>query len=139
MSKRKSAPRRSDCPVNASLEVFGDRWTLLVVRDLMFGGRCSYRDFLKADEKIATNILAERLHRLEANGIVEKRRDPEDGRKINYRLTEKGIDLAPVLVEMIVWAAHHEDADAPPAAIHEMTANRDAFITGLRERWRNGR
>jgi DNA-binding HxlR family transcriptional regulator len=139
MLTRKSPPRRSDCPLNASLEIFGDRWTLLVVRDLMFGGRCSYRDFLKSDEKIATNILAERLSRLEASGIVQKHRDPNDGRKINYRLTEKGIDLAPVLVEMIVWAARHEGIDAPPASIHEMTVNRDNFIAGLRERWKSGR
>ncbi len=137
MQRRKSPPRRSDCPLNASLEVFGDRWTLLVVRDLMFGGRCSYRDFLKADEKIATNILAERLNRLEANGIVEKHRDAEDGRKINYRLTAKGMDLAPVLVEMIVWGARYEETDAPPAAVHEMTVNRDSFIAGLRDRWQN--
>jgi len=139
MPNLKLPPRRSDCPLNASLEIFGDRWTLLVVRDLMFGGRCSYRDFLKADEKIATNILAERLHRLEASGIVEKHRDVEDGRKINYRLTEKGIDLAPVLVEMIVWAARHEDTAAPPAVIHDMTVNRDTFIAGLRDRWKSGR
>ncbi len=135
MQKKRLSPRRSDCPLNAALEVFGDRWTLLVVRDLMFGGRCSYRDFLKADEKIATNILAERLNRLEAHGIVEKQRDPEDGRKVNYQLTDKGMDLAPVIVEMIVWGARYEDTDTAPAVIHEMTVNRDSFIAGLRDRW----
>lgn len=138
MTKKEPA-RRSACPLNISLEIFGDRWTLLIVRDLMFRGSVAYKDFLDSEEKIATNILAERLRRLEANGVIEKRPNADDARKIDYRLTAKGIDLAPVLIEMIVWAARHEETAAPSAVIREMTRDRDGFIANLRRRWKTGR
>src|SRR5688572_5778966 len=96
----KSRSRRSTCPINASLEVLGDSWSLLIVRDLMFAGARTYRDFLRSDEKIATNILANRLAKLQAAGIITSRPDPEDGRRVLYRLTAKGVELAPVLMEL---------------------------------------
>lgn len=105
----------------------------------LFMGSIAYRDFLDSEEKIATNILAERLRRLETHGIVEKRPNEEDARRIDYRLTAKGIDLAPVLIEIIVWAARYEDTAAPPTVIREMTQNRDGFIANLRQRWKAGR
>src|SRR6267154_3011534 len=115
--KKTNTKRRSGCPLNASLEIFGDRWSLLIIRDLMLRGFRTYKEFLSSDEGIATNILAERLQRLEAAGIITTSRDAEDGRKVVYRLTEKGIDLAPVLVELILWGAQHEPTGAPPAVI----------------------
>ena len=136
MTKKTKAKRRSDCPLNVSVEVFGDRWSLLIVRDLMFKERHWYKDFLQSEEKIATNILTDRLNRLECNGIIEKQTDAADARKVNYRLTDKGIDLAPVLIEMIVWAARYEQTAAPRAVIRHMIKNRKEFIAELRNRWK---
>lgn len=135
MREKALAERRSGCPINIMLEILGDTWSLLIVRDLMFFGRKSYNEFLNAGEKIATNILSDRLQRLESSGIVAKRRDPSDARRFLYRLTEKGIDLAPVLVDMIVWAARHEETAAPGEVVREMVENREGFIARIRERW----
>lgn len=131
--------RRSGCPINALLETLGDTWSLLIVRDLMFFGRTTYNDFLKAGEGIATNILSDRLQKLEAAGIIEKRRDLDDARKFIYRLTEKGMDLAPMLIEMILWSARHEPTDAPVEVVNAMAADRAAFIANLREAWLKAR
>ena len=103
-----SSNQRSECPVVFALDIFGDRWTLLIVRDLIFSERTTYTEFLNAGEGFATNILADRLRRLEDGGIVTKESDPENGLKFHYRLTRKGLDLVPVLVEMIRWSAHHQ-------------------------------
>jgi DNA-binding HxlR family transcriptional regulator len=127
--------RRSGCPISISLEIFGDRWSLLVIRDLLFSERRSFNEFLAAGEGIATNVLADRLRRLEGANLISRSPDPGDGRKSVYRLTPKGLDLAPVLVEMVIWAAQHEDTEAPPALVGEMEADRVRFITGLRARW----
>src|SRR2546425_38589 len=97
MKKRTMAERRSACPLNATLEVLGDRWSLLIVRDLIFKGRTTYKDFLAGGEGIATNVLADRLRRLGAEGVIEKGRDAADARRLVYRLTAKGLALAPVL------------------------------------------
>src|SRR3954465_2989600 len=91
----KSPQRRSTCPINASLELLGDRWSLLILRDLIFAGLRSYKDFANGEEGIATNILADRLASLQASGLITSHRDPSDGRKLVYRLTAKGFDLAP--------------------------------------------
>src|SRR5438445_831040 len=99
MKKRTMAERRSACPLNATLEVLGDRWSLLIVRDLIFKGRTTYKDFLAGGEGIATNVLADRLRRLEAEGVIGKGRDAADARRLVYRLTAKGLALAPVLVD----------------------------------------
>jgi DNA-binding HxlR family transcriptional regulator len=128
--------RRSPCPINATLEVLGDRWSLLIVRDLMFADRRSYKDLLASDEGIATNILADRLARLEASGILASRRDPEDGRKLVYRLTRKGLDLAPILLEMGVWGTKHEGGVGPRAILRRWKADREGFLAALHARWR---
>ena len=110
MPKKKPAPkRRSGCPLNASIEMLGDRWSLLIIRDMMLLGSRTFTEFLESYEGIATNILADRLRKLEAYGIITTERDPSDGRKLIYLLTAKGIDLAPVLTEMVLWAAAHEN------------------------------
>lgn len=133
--KKATSEQRSGCPINIALEIFGDRWSLLIVRDLMLKGRNTYKEFLEAEEGIATNILAERLQRLEATGILLKQPDPADGRKTIYQLTPKGIDLTPVLVEMILWSVRHEKTGAPPATIRAIKKNREAFIAEVRQRW----
>ena len=133
----KNVPRhRSGCPVNISLEVFGDRWSLLIVRDLMVRGFRTYRDFLESGEGIATNILADRLKRLRRFGIVSAQTDETDRRRVNYRLTEKGIDLAPVMLELLIWGAQHEKTGAPPALVAQMARNRRAVLEETRRRWR---
>jgi DNA-binding HxlR family transcriptional regulator len=135
----KSKPtRRSACPLNVSLEILGDRWSLLIIRDLMIRGFRTYKEFLGSDEGIATNILADRLQKLEACGIITLQPDPTDRRKVNYRLTKKGIDLAPVLTELVLWATRYEDTGAPPALIRKMQKNRKQFLAEVRQRWRNG-
>lgn len=108
----KQIVRKSDCPINFALEIFGDRWTFLIVRDLMFKGKHYYGEFLTSEENIATNILADRLALLEMNGIVSKSSDPSHKQKINYRLTLKGIDLIPILIEVIMWSAKYDKDSA---------------------------
>ncbi len=126
---------RSGCPVSMSLEVFGDRWSLLIVRDLMVRGFRTFHDFANSGEGIATNILADRLRSLVGAGIIQAEADPRDGRRVNYRLTEKGIDLAPVMLDLLIWGAQHEDTGAPAAVIAEMARNRDAVLAETRRRW----
>lgn len=99
---------RSHCPVNFGLEAFGDRWSLLILRDMVFRGKRTYGAFLKSEERIATNILASRLAMLEEQGILEKRPDPDDARKDRYVLTEKGLDLIPVLFEIMLWSSKYD-------------------------------
>jgi DNA-binding HxlR family transcriptional regulator len=123
--------------VSLSLEVFGDRWSLLIVRDLMVRGFRTYYDFQNSGEGIATSILADRLRRLVASGIVETEPDPNDRRRMNYRLTEKGIDLAPVMLDLLIWGAQHEDTGVPCEVIAEMAKNRDAVLAETRRRWRD--
>lgn len=109
--------RRSDCPISGSLEMWGDKWSLLIIRDLMFYGKNTYGDFLKSDEKISTNILAARLLALEEAGIIEKRDHPDSKAKVWYQLTPKGIDLLPLVIEISVWA---EKYSGIPADIKQM-------------------
>jgi DNA-binding HxlR family transcriptional regulator len=126
---------RSGCPVSISLEIFGDRWSLLIIRDLMVRGFHTFREFQESGERIATNILADRLKKLQAVGIIATHTDEADGRKLNYRLTEKGIDLAPVLLELLIWGTRHEETGAPCALIDEMAKNREAVLAEVRRRW----
>ena len=137
---RPSPPRRrSGCPISIALELLGDAWSLLIVRDLMFKDLRTYRDFLDAGEGIASNILADRLLRLEGANLIEKQGDPSDARRFVYRLTRKGIDLAPVLVELVLWSAGHEVTDAPAPVLRAMRGDRAAFIADLRHRWQCGK
>jgi DNA-binding HxlR family transcriptional regulator len=118
------------------LEVFGDRWSLLIVRDLMVRGYRTFKDFQESGEGIATNILADRLLKLEQSGILSREPEQTDGRKINYRLTRKGIDLAPILLDLLIWGARHEQADASCSLILKMEKNREAIIAEAERRWR---
>jgi DNA-binding HxlR family transcriptional regulator len=134
-SKKVAAKRRSGCPLNASVEMLGDRWSLLILRDMMLRGFQSYKQFLDSYEGIATNILADRLKRLMAHGIITTREDPSDGRKLVYVLTDKGIDLAPVLAEMVLWAARHEKTDNQ-ALVRQMQKDKEGFVAAVQERYR---
>jgi len=135
MAQEKSDPRRrSGCPLNASVEMLGDRWSLLIIRDMMLRGFHSYKEFLECYEGIATNILADRLRKLVAYGIISSEPDPSDGRKVIYVLTRKGIDLAPVLTEMVLWAAAHEDT-GNQALVRQMKEDKQKFLAGVRQRW----
>ena len=113
--------------------MLGDRWSLLIIRDMMLRGSRTFKEFLGSYEKIATNILADRLRRLEAYGIITTQPDPNDGRKLIYLLTPKGIDLAPVLTEMVLWAAAHERT-GNQALVRQMRKDKAGFLTAVRQR-----
>jgi DNA-binding HxlR family transcriptional regulator len=99
---------RSHCAVNYGVEIFGDRWSLLIIRDIVFAGKKTYGEFLKSEERIATNILASRLAFLEEQGILSRTPSPDDGRKDFYTLTEKGLDLIPIVLNIVLWSARHD-------------------------------
>ena len=126
--------RRSRCPVTFALDQLGDKWSLLIVRDLMFHGKKTYGEFLESGEGIATNVLADRLKRLETEGIIEKSRDPENKRRVLYNLTDKGFDLAPLLVEMVLWSARYDaETGVPETMLDRLKHDREAFIQEVRE------
>src|ERR1700738_1070698 len=129
-----SPKRRSGCPLTASVEMLGDRWSLLILRDMMLRGFRTYKEFMQSYEGIATNILADRLKKLIAHGIITTEQDPSDGRKLIYVLTAKGIDLAPVLTEMVLWAARHEETENQ-ALVRQMQNDKEQFLAAIRHGW----
>jgi DNA-binding HxlR family transcriptional regulator len=134
MPKKKVSPKwRSGCPLNVSVEVVGDRWSLLIIRDMMLRGFRSYKQFLDSYEGIATNILADRLRKLAAHGIITAKTDPADGRKLIYQLTPKGIGLAPVMTELVLWAAEHEETENPEL-VRLIKAGKQEFLAGIYKR-----
>jgi len=134
--KKPAYKRRSGCPLNASVEMLGDRWSLLIIRDMMLLGYRTFKEFLNSHERIASNILADRLLRLENYGIIACARDPSDGRKQIYSLTPKGLGLAPVLTEMVLWAAAYEDT-GNQALVRLIRKDKDGFLAQVRERFAN--
>jgi len=125
----KDSKKRSDCPVSCSLDIWGDKWSLLIVRDLMFAKQCTYGDFLKSEEKIATNILASRLQTLEKNEIISKSDHPDSKAKVLYKLTQKGIDLLPLMIEINLWAEKYYDLPADrKAMLKEVKKDKEKFI-----------
>lgn len=138
MKRPSKSERRSDCPLSIALEIFGDRWTLLILRDLMFKGLRTFKEFLASGEEIASNILTDRLQRLLEQGIVSGTRSPTDARVITYRPTEKGLDLLPVLVEIVLWSAQYEKTAAPQILLERMSKDRDGFIQRIRARFTEG-
>ena len=136
MQRRATAQPRSGCPISIALELFGDPWSLLIVRDLMFKRLRTFKEFQAAGEGVASNILSDRLARLEQAGILTKQRDPADSRRVLYGLTAKGGDLAPILVELVVWSAKYEDTEAPAAIVQEMRTRRAQVVERLQRPWR---
>jgi DNA-binding HxlR family transcriptional regulator len=121
--------------VSISLEIFGDRWSLLIVRDLMVRGYQTFKEFQKSGEGIATNVLADRLRKLEGSGIITAEKAERDRRRVIYRLTEKGIDLAPALLELLIWGARHQETAAPCSLIAAMEKSREEVLVEVRRRW----
>lgn len=128
---------RSGCPVSISLDTFGDRWSLLIIRDLMVRGLRTFTEFQKSGDGIATNILSDRLQRLAAAKIISTQPDESDGRRVNYRLTKKGIDLAPAMLELLIWGARHEKTGASCEVIDHIEKNRAKVLAEARRRWRD--
>lgn len=117
-----SGKEKSNCPINLSLEVIGDRWTLLIIRDMMFAGKKHFREFLRSDEGVSSRTLADRLQSLQAEGLVTRHDDPNHKLKAVYRLTKAGIDLLPLLVELGVWGNRYRAADPELGAVAEELA-----------------
>lgn len=131
MSKKR---RNSGCLISNSLDIFGDKWSLLIIRDMIFWGKETYGEFLKSPEKIATNILASRLQSLEKEEIVAKKEHPESKAKNLYYLTEKGITLLPILVEIYHWA--EQNVEIPNPQKIEMDNDKENFIKEISEKLR---
>ena len=127
--------RSSGCPVAFALDTFGDRWSLLIMRDLMVARLETYSELLAADERIATNVLADRLASLEAAGLIDKSRDPDNHRRFIYRVTDKGCNLLPIIMEMVRWSGKYDPNTIAPRHILERLENdRDGLIADLKSR-----
>lgn len=136
---KKNQPRRSGCPINFALETFGDRWSLLIIRDMVYFGKKTYGEFLASEEGMATNILASRLAELEQKGLLVKKPDDTDKRKEIYYLTDKGLDLIPILLEMAGWGAQHDpQTSAPQAWIAGVNADKEKMVQLIRETVQSG-
>jgi DNA-binding HxlR family transcriptional regulator len=128
---------RSGCPISLSLELLGDRWTLLIIRDLAFAGKRHFREFLQSDEGISSRTLAERLRTLQDEGILTRSDDPSHGLKAIYRLTEAGIDLLPVLATLGAWGSKHRKADDKLAQIaDDLAAGGERALERMKEKLR---
>lgn len=133
--KKRIIAFRSDCPISTALDIFGDKWSLLIIRDIMFKGLNTYGDLLKGGEGIATNILADRLVLLECAGIISKAKHPDSKAKVLYQLTPKGADLAPILVEIIAWSEkHHKVHPEAIAFANEIEKDKAAVLTQIYSR-----
>jgi DNA-binding HxlR family transcriptional regulator len=132
MAGRPCKPR-SHCPISYGLDIVGDRWTLLVLRDLIIVGKRHFRELLAAEEGIASNILTARLKQLETCGILSRRPDPKDARQVIYEPTPKGLDLLPVMLELARWGATYDPATAAPKVlIREIETERQRVIRRIR-------
>lgn len=117
------------------LEQLGDRWSLLIIRDLMVRGYRTFHEFQHAGEGIATNVLASRLRKLTTHEIITAEPATEDGRSIHYRLTPKGVALAPLMLELLLWAARHEETAAPCGFVEQMEKDRQGMLKETYRRW----
>ena len=127
MSKQ-SRSDKSNCPIAYSLDIFGDRWSLVVLRDLVLWGKTRFAQMLESDERIASNILADRLERLERQGIIAREPDPTDRRQKVCRVTTKGLSLTPVLLEIAAWGASNDaNTGAPPGFAAAFYTDREAY------------
>lgn len=129
-------PSRSDCPINYALESFGDKWTLLIIRDLMFNAKQSFGELLTSPEKISTNILTDRLKSLEATGIISREVCADNRSKCVYSLTAKGRDLLPIMLEITQWSArHYEGVSTPKAFLKRLDEDKADVIRQIRTMW----
>lgn len=121
--------QRSECPISSALDIIGDKWSLLIVRDIIMNGKNTYNEFLKSAEKIATNVLADRLAMLETTGILTKEEHPDSKAKIYYKLTNKGIDLLPIIIELTLWADEYLPVSKDAIAYGKLLKKDKAAIT----------
>jgi DNA-binding HxlR family transcriptional regulator len=127
--------KRSNCPIAFTLDLLGDRWSLLILRDMVFRGRMYFNEFLHASEGIASNVLADRLHRLQRAGLIRKEADPADRRKRRYLLTEDGLDMIPILIELTLWGSkRNPDSPIEPRHLQRMAEDRDKVVAHYRKR-----
>jgi len=131
---------RSDCPINHVVETIGDKWSLLVIRDIAIFGKTSYGEFLASDEKIATNVLSNRLAMLEANDVLNKKQNPANKTKYIYSLTPSGLELIPLLIDMLVWSHKRWPIqDEPDASLAKMALeHRQELITAIETHLQSG-
>jgi DNA-binding HxlR family transcriptional regulator len=135
----KRSNNKSNCAINYSLETFGDSWSLLIVRDIVYFGKKTFGEFLESEEGISSNILASRLATLERNGILVKKPNDVDKRKEDYSLTEKGLDLIPILLELAAWGAQHDtETKALQSWIYAVNGDRENMIRLIRKTVQNG-
>lgn len=133
--KTETKKHTTGCPVAFGLDIFGDRWTLLIIRDMLLHGKRTYSDFMASDEKIATNILASRMKHLEDEGVVTRARDPENRRSFIYTLTDKGLSLTPVLLEIVRWSGDYLHLNKyRQGLIQRIDNDRDGLIAEIYER-----
>lgn len=134
---RRIQSKRSTCPISFALEVFGDRWTLLVLRDLLLNSRSRYRELMACDEGIASNVLADRLKRLEQRGLIRKERDPKDARQYVYKPTQLAVGVVPMLIEMIVWGARNgRNTSVDPKFIRRFETDRERLVADVQQQIR---
>ena len=128
--------RKTNCPILFALDIFGDKWSLLIMRDILIRGGKHYNDFLYAGEGISTNILADRLEQLERRGLIAKHRDETNKRRFIYTPTQKGLELVPVLMEIILWSAKYDpETNTPQWYVNRLKTNREAVIHEIREKF----
>lgn len=127
--------RRSDCPIANILDLVGDKWSFLILRDMLFFGKRSFSDLKSSEEKVATNILTSRLEKLEHDGLIVKHPDPSDGRKKIYSLTQQGRDTLPIMLEMMIWSSKYDpDTNVSAALIERAINDRHNLINDLLSR-----
>ena len=126
---------RSHCPINFALEHFGDKWSLLIIRDLMFKGKRHYNEFFESEEKVSTSVLGDRLKQLEESGIISKGQDTVKKSRIKYSLTKKGIDMLPFMVDIISWSGEHDnETEADDVFLAQARDGRDFLLKSIREK-----
>ncbi len=130
----KEIKQRSDCPISFSLDILGDKWTLLILRDMIFNGKTAYGEFLQSREKIATNILADRLSILYNQGLIDKRVGTDKKSKFLYSLTKKGIELLPTIMELTIWGAKFNPFGGNAVLLEELRKDKEGTIQKYRER-----
>jgi len=135
----KETERRSTCPINYSVEIFGDKWMLLILRDIMFNGKNSFLEFRASNEKISSAVLTEKLNTLLSEGIVSKVTSPKNASKFLYLITDKGIELVPVMVELLNWGSTYNPDGGPKPMLDRIKQNKKKMISDLQDKLRSER
>ena len=131
--KKRLPSKRSSCPIACALDLIGDKWSLVVLRDMFFLRRRYFQELLSGNEGIASNILASRLKRLESAGMITRRRDPTEPKRVIYEATEMGLDLLPVMIELMRWSMKHDPKTGAPAQfVRRIAEDRDGLIADIR-------